>query len=209
MATRAPPNIKSKGSEPLISQDQCNCLVYDKQIDDIVEDLILCEGKCQGWIHRMCAGLFKKALKLAQDSPLPFLCHYCNTKEEISLLKTELAAAKSAVNNPITQNSSLQQSQTYSSVVQNNPDIFSPNLILPRASPTSGLQEKKFNIIVYGVEESPKGSNRHLRDIQDTRAVTEIFKLVEPQVPDHSLRDCHYVTAKGQGNIPKPNVDQF
>ncbi len=111
-------------------------------------------------------------------------------KWKISLLKTELAAAKSAVNNPITQNSFLQQSQTYSSVVQNNPDISSPNLIPPRASPTSGLQEKKFNVIVYGVEESPKGSNRHLRDIQDTRAVTEIFKSVEPQVPDHSLRDC-------------------
>ena len=32
------------------------CVVCDKEINDDTEDSIFCEGECQGWIHRVCAG---------------------------------------------------------------------------------------------------------------------------------------------------------
>ena len=139
------------------------CIVCDKQIDDSVEESILCEGECEGWIHRICAGLSKKAFKLAQESSLPFLGHYCSStaqtneikalKEEVSLLQAKLAAAKTIENSPVTQNASLQQSQSYASVAQRSHDNTPSSLIHPRASTTSVPQDRKFNIIVYGVKE--------------------------------------------------------
>ena len=38
------------------------CVVCDKEINDDTEDSIFCEGECQGWIHKVCAGMNQKIL---------------------------------------------------------------------------------------------------------------------------------------------------
>lgn len=88
-----------------------HCLICDKVIKDSArqqkgQDAVLCEGDCQGWLHRVCAGVTKKAFHEAADSGKPFFCHYCkstkqeedisNLKQTIDDLKSEIAKLKTA-----------------------------------------------------------------------------------------------------------------
>ena len=51
------------------------CVVCDKEINDDTEDSIFCEGECQGWIHRVCAGMSQKIFQTLDNPDTPFLCH--------------------------------------------------------------------------------------------------------------------------------------
>ena len=57
-------------------------------------------------------------------------------------------------------------------------------------SPASPNSERKYNIIVYGIKECPKGSSRRIRMTKDTEAVSSIIKTIDSQISDQSLRDC-------------------
>jgi len=57
------------------------CLVCDQAIIEASDDVegheaVYCEGECQGWIHRDCAGLTRPAFNSLSES-IPFLCSYC------------------------------------------------------------------------------------------------------------------------------------
>ena len=60
------------------------CVVCDAVIQDPTEDdpssgdqALFCEGKCEAWFHRKCAGLSKSAYSAASESEAPFYCLYC------------------------------------------------------------------------------------------------------------------------------------
>ena len=71
------------------------------------EDAVFCEGSCQGWIHRTCAGLTKKAYDILSESDEPYFCAYCmsckqnteinNLKSLVKSLTDELPNLKSTI----------------------------------------------------------------------------------------------------------------
>ena len=68
--SRAPSSSTEKGAKTA----QESCLICDKVIKDGVpgQESILCEGECcQGWIHRTCAGLSKRAFQIARNLLTP------------------------------------------------------------------------------------------------------------------------------------------
>ncbi len=91
---------KSSSSSKRKPSSSCPCLICDKNIADASakskgQDSVFCEGPCQGWLHRTCAGLSKSMFKLISlpGHNSPFYCLYCSHdrySDQISLLKSTI-----------------------------------------------------------------------------------------------------------------------
>ena len=70
------------------------CPVCDIIIQEPTEDsqsagdeAVFCEGKCEAWFHRKCAGLSKTAFLIASESECPFIvCIVCKYYMQMKLL---------------------------------------------------------------------------------------------------------------------------
>ncbi len=51
-------------------------------------------------------------------------------------------------------------------------------------------EERKFTIVIHGVDECPKGTSRHLRSTNDVKEISQIITRVNPEIPENSIRDC-------------------
>ena len=56
-------------------------------------------------------------------------------------------------------------------------------------APTQDPRDRKFNLLVFGLKESIKGTPKHTRDQKDHSDVCDILSLVEPSVTSNSIRD--------------------
>ena len=59
-------------------------------VKPVVEDhdeALLCEGTCDRWLHRYCAGVTETQYEVLQDSPLPFLCSICSQLKQAAVIK--------------------------------------------------------------------------------------------------------------------------
>ena len=73
-----------------------------------------------------------------------------------------------------------------------------PTSASPRSAPSKppkpSLQrtraDRKFNLVVYGVREQPKGSQRHIRSAQDEETITLILSCVHSPITEYSVSDC-------------------
>lgn len=201
--SRAPSSSTKKGAKTA----QESCLICDKVIKDGVpgQESILCEGECcQGWIHRTCAGLSKRAFQIARESADPYLCHYCSSltlqreikqlKQTVSSLQAEVESFRSAGNSPeITAPPSPginQDRATYASVTNTGQSNPTPNPSRVTSNTTTTHHDKKFNLVVYGIEESAKGSPRHVRSRNDMDAVADVLTSLDSMVHEHYIRDC-------------------
>ena len=78
-------------------------------IDDNQHEAIQCEGNCQKWYHRLCAGVSKYHYDKLADSPNPFICWLCSDslqKSVIRELQQELVALKQEFSEKIDANHS-------------------------------------------------------------------------------------------------------
>lgn len=72
------------------------CCVCEKAFQDKgkkSQDSVFCEGLCQSWMHRVCAGLSTPNFKLLCSSPKPYLCNYCHRdqyQQEVISLKEKI-----------------------------------------------------------------------------------------------------------------------
>ncbi len=177
-----------------------NCIICEKVIKDSEgkskgQDSIYCEGSCQGWLHRTCAGVPKpvfQAISLSQD---PFLCVYCKNikqEEKITNLESTIQDLRGVIDNltqnakkPVTQEPTVNWS-SYAEVVQST--LPTNHLSLPTLPSNPG--DRKYNIVVYGIQECAKGSSRHIRLSEDTGAVVSLVEKVDDSIPAQSIRDC-------------------
>ena len=64
--------------------------IKDASDESTAEDAIVCEGRCNTWFHRKCAGLSKAVYEAATVSSAPFYFPHCRLdtqKSEIASLK--------------------------------------------------------------------------------------------------------------------------
>ena len=75
----------------------------------------------------------------------------------------------------------------------------------PSQHPTTQSQnDRKFNLVIYGIAELPPGTSRHECVTKDTEEVTNIFEKITPSFSGFTLKDCyrlgHY--KKNQSSSP-------
>ena len=182
-------------------------------------DLIECEGACkvwQPWLHRGCAGLSKAAFQTATASPDPFLCPHCRLVAQSS----ELLALKSAVNTLSIELSSLKvvvedlMANINTAYVPNPTDF--PSLAHTPVLPPSYLgnhvpvdpfankshvystrhdqhhhsSDRKYNIVLFGVDECSVCTSRYERLESDLNIVSEVVSGIDDSIQKHSIKDC-------------------
>lgn len=81
------------------------------------QDAVFCDGSCQMWLHRCCAGLSRERFEVLASSEESFLCPACqrdSQQETITLLKDELAALRAELHQLKESVVALQASQSTS-----------------------------------------------------------------------------------------------
>jgi len=193
-------NSKKKKAEG----ENCICPVCLKNIIDCTEqneghDAIYCEGVCDGWLHRQCAGLSKVVFTSFQNSDKPFHCPHCrinNYELQLNNMKSTITSLEQRVNSLESQVSNLQQHIVASNNDQTlmNTDGTANKTATPTSPPTTDdstnhigsiistfLNEEKekakrcLNLIVHNVNESTSddGPTRKQHDI---RTISSIFQ---------------------------------
>ena len=163
------------------------------------DESIFCDGMCQDWLHRQCAGLSKAAFLYASKSVDLFFCPCCINKQqsnEISLLKQELRTLSSNISSlklmideklqPIAP--SIPSGKTTYAESVNLTSAAKPTVVSPRIATVAS--DRKFNVVIYGVAESTKGTFRNTRKVEDTQKVEDVISSLKCQVGPNSIRDC-------------------
>ena len=86
-------------------------------------------------------------------------------------------------------NAALQNNAEWSSVVKKtktNPSIPSKSASYPESAKLVSLEERKFNVIMYGIKE---GTPKHVRTSNDMKSVSEILQGICPDIPSQAIRD--------------------
>ena len=208
--TKAPVGgAKSKKAArlPSVLCSICEDAILDASAKYPGHDAIECEGLCKAWLHRGCAGLSKAAFQLASSSPKPFLCPPCRLVEHASELQTlkctvsalceELSALKDCLKGI--------ESQTSPPPTNIAPEPVDDSAIAPapvtRTDPEhtterikklphlSFTHDKKFNLVIFGVDECPEGTSRSERANSDLCQVSQILSSTDESFQSHSISD--------------------
>ena len=65
----------------------CSSVIIDSSDVDVGEDSIFCEGTCQVWLHRTCAGLTVPKFNEISKSDQKFLCVHCRLDGQSEIIK--------------------------------------------------------------------------------------------------------------------------
>ena len=193
---------KSAAGENINASPLCPiCLdpVTDASEDQEGHDAVYCDGTCNGWIHRRCAGLSSAAFAALSSTsdPKPFYrpnCRLDKQSEEIEALKASVCQLSQRLSQYLSEKFSC-SFQGNSSVVlhpQSTSTVDRLNLdgqpqvnthqdgassSRPRLPPDSAFRrpraDRKFNLIIYRINEQSKGTKckRHIRQAADEKVI--------------------------------------
>ena len=172
-----------------------------------------CEGDCQGWLHRKCVCMTKKLYVALGQSDEPYLCPHCafaqyeqeidslkdqvkSLSEELTLLNMQQSKSNNLRDNTFPDSVNALHSETNQSVNPDNDQQSSTQI--PTVSntglskPPNGILpgDRKFNVIIFGLKECPKGTPRPDRYKSDLNESISIMTKVNTDINPHSIRDC-------------------
>ena len=186
----------------------CDCIIVEDTDEKDGEDAIFCEGSCNSWLHRKCAGLSSSTFQHLSDSNKPFLCVYCllsNQAVQIAELKSTLAQLTSKLSND---SSNLPASPNTPS---NPPDgTAAVPTKLDKPKPSMVHSEKKFNIVVYGIEESPPETKKESRTQHDLQHLITSLSAIDSSMKPHAVKDLYRLGKFKPGTKkPRPLLVKF
>ena len=195
----------------------CEDVIVDQSSSNKGHDSVFCDGLCNTWLHRGCAGLSKLAFEQVVASSDSFYCPHCSLlqqKKEIASLKatverlssdllsisSTLVELSGKVNTPsvspqgdsnVCQTPAVNTDQA--SVVRssrNEPSVGGAH----SSSPGLRLSASKYNIVVHGIPERPKGTPRHKRLNEDFCEVNGILQNLDSNAQvKPCVRDCRRI----------------
>ena len=220
----------ASSSAPSSASTKETCCVCCQTIHMGKHEALFCSGTCQQWLHRYCANVSVQCYKTIKDEDHPFFCFWCcqarsqhkiaeltSTVEQLTLenmrLKQSLSEAQSQVSAPQADNPTQ---QSYADVTCSAVQVVPPDsgIKLQKIQSTTSSQishsERKFNVIVYGIEECPKGTPKHARLQSDLSHVGSVLSEVDTSVDSQSIKDC-YCLGKFIPNqsLPRPVLVKF
>ena len=194
------------------------------------DDALFCSGTCQQWLHRYCASVSVQCYKTIKDEDHPFFCFWCcqarsqqkiaeltSTVEQLTLenmrLNQSLSEAQSQVSAP---QADKPTQQSDADVTCSAAQVVPPDsgIKLQKIQSTTSSQishsERKFNVVVYDIEECPKGTPKHARLQSDLSHVVSVLSEVDTSVDSQSTKDC-YRLGKFIPNqiLPRPVLVKF
>jgi len=126
------------------------------------QESVFCEGECQKYLHRQCTGLTRSQFPKAAESDSPYYCLHCT----VSLQNTEIAKPKQLVSELT-------------------------HITSQRSSPASSQSaDRKFNLVIYGLDECPNETSRPERVKQDIDKGYSVLSKVNEENNVSSVRDC-------------------
>lgn len=187
----------------------CEEVIKEATDDSPGDEAIYCEGQCEAWFHRKCAGISKKAYEQAGESENPFYCMSClqvHYNQEISQLKEQLALLFSKIPKVTEGGSNQQLDQTYpeTCAVKNSlkpPTVISQNDAPRRPADTSA---RKFNVVLSGLPECPPGTKKPDRNYADLKSATGILTEVDSSIQPLSIRDTVRLGKFNPTGRPRP-----
>ena len=211
------PRVKRKRPPNSPGDKTTTCPICLDPIIDATEDTegqeaIYCESTCNGWIHRQCAGLSRILFKAYEDGDDPFYCPRCHlTLQEQQLLELKLTidGLKKEVTDlkaDISQPNEVSRSQNINKESQPATQLASSSHKTPDTGNTQQQaattmksnkpggedktrEDRKFNIVIYGIQECSKGTPRNERLAHDLDKVTNLVTQGENSVSPLSIRD--------------------
>ena len=94
------PAGKNKEKPTTKSSPSSACVVCCSRIVDGKDEALFCEGKCQGWFHRCCAGVSSTHFQALTNSESPFHCSVCTQEQHAAIvanLQNTITALKAEV----------------------------------------------------------------------------------------------------------------
>ena len=168
------------------------------------DEVLFCSGICQQYLHRYCASVSLQCYQsLTSDDADPFYCFCCykvqkeeqvtmllglvdSLKKDINALKAATAASGEPL--PPSTTSGTKQSATVApsqiSASQN-----SESHSLSNSSPKL-YHDRKFNVVLYGVNESSSGVSKSARLKSDLTNVVDILSTIDNSIQHQSIKDC-------------------
>ena len=185
----------------------CDEIIKEQTKNKKGDDCIYCEGSCEAWLHRKCAGLsqtnFSEHRQLGDKEA--FFCLHCQLKA----YKVELTALKSSVqslSNMISQIEEKLSAQQQNPVEREMP-ITEPQAVIQdhpvtnvASAPSS---DKKLNIVVYGIPENPPNTKRQERLQADIKNVLTAIPRTENPIDASAIKDW-YCLGKYSSNLGRP-----
>lgn len=215
------------------SKNQSSCSVCEEVIRDTVpgQDAVHCDGECASWLHRRCAGLTKESFKSVCESVTPFYCVHCRSgryecelialREQITHLADKLTAVSDEVvalrgHLAVVQSSTVCPSgvdAAASGVAAGGYAAAAASFTLTRAanrqqtpdhlSAASERANRKFNIILLGIEEDPPGTSRIQRQENDAERIVSVCSQLVERISEEAIKD-HFRLGKFRPGMARP-----
>lgn len=184
------------------------CTICDENINERSktngDDAVFCDGKCQSWLHRHCAGLSRVRFRIVTDSKGAFYCPQCQIETNatvISSLKSSIESLKKEIETMKAQSPTNTTPKTYATATAQstkpsnswqNPSLSNntPQTTTSNSLSAPNVIDKKFNLVIYRIPESSKGTNRNARFEHDLSQCTTTVKKISNEVSTDPIRDC-------------------
>ena len=172
------------------------------------EDSVECEC-CFKWEHRTCAGISEDKYEiLSNSSPnIMFFCSFCRPKVALALkffneikqkqksLDEKVKELEETVNTLVSSsaNTNVETAQPLETLSANtNTDIsVATNKAVPPPKPPPLVADKRYNVVVYGLEESPKDTPRANRLKHDLEKLLNVLSGIDASLTATSIQDFH------------------
>ena len=180
----------------------CEEPAIDKSSRKGGQNSVFCEGHCQAWVHKNSASLSNVAFQAVSQSKAPFYCPHCHLDhqgKESATLKATASSLVSELENisKMLGKTSIRKVLKWKwSNVEMLPYLpkrrtqwfsqeMTKGLLHVGASSSSSvvsLNERKFNVVVHGVPECPKGTHQSARASHDLSTVSSFLSKVESSI---------------------------
>ena len=191
------------------------------------DETLFCAGVCQQRLHRYCAGVSTQVYKEIIEAGSPFYCYSCcldrqrkeisGLKDVMELLRQEIAELKASSSHLSSQSSSPQPSPPANPTpilsASNLSTAVSSGATATAASPSRSsdthAQDRKYNIILYGLEES-RGSFKLERLEDDQNKAVSVLSGVDELINASCIKDIYRLGKfSTKSNKPRPLLVKF
>ena len=150
-----------------------------------------CDGPCKSWLHRQCAGLTKKAFQ-SISLPDKFYCPMCrltNNESELEKLRVRVADFEAKLSTLLPAEESANSSAWADAIKSSGTNKACPSSSAPNTGDTSeptvnhkskdSSSQRRFNLVVFGLEESGKGTPKFQRNRHDIEIAGELLSWLD------------------------------
>ena len=146
---------------------------------------------CKAWLHRQCARLIKQAFSLLTNNPTtPFYYPHCHLKSQAAEIQELKEAVKKLTSElSLLKSSSTTEPPTNPPSHQNSSESESINRQKKATSVNVQFPDRKYNVVVYGIQECPSGTPKSERNKQDVDQVLPVLSKLDADIQSFSIRD--------------------